>query len=210
MLAVVLVFGVTFGITRIASGSEVCPEEGKVESQSDGDLDGIILPEGTLVCIKGGQTLVEVEADGESTLAELLGTGQNVSHYTILDYSTTTTTLVEETTTTQGDEEPTTTLSQTTTTLVDETTTTTVVEETTTTQSDDGTTTTVAETTTTGGDTTTTVADSTTTTAATTTTTDPATPPELPFTGIPSILWVAAGSTLISTGVFLVRRFRSS
>lgn len=174
---------VGFGLVAAGTAAEVCLEEGKVESQVDGDLDDIVLEEGTLVCIKAGNDMVTVEADGESTLAELIDNGHNVSHYTVLEETTTTTTLVEETTTTQSDEEPTTTL----------------VDETTTTAGD--TTTTVDETTTTQG--------STTSTGATTTTTDPGeAPEELPFTGISATLLWGIGVALISTGMFLVRRFQ--
>lgn len=101
---------------------DVCPEEGKVESVVDGDLDNIVLDAGTLVCIKGSTTMVVVTADGESTLRELLGIDQNVSHYTEESWNTTTTTtpststtvpsstttIPEETTTTLGSETTTT------------------------------------------------------------------------------------------------------
>lgn len=99
-----------------------CPVSGKVQSVVDGDLDDIVLAAGTHVCVKGGQTTVLVTADGEDTLAELLGTGQNVSHYTVIQQPTTTTTetttttvivttttVPEVTTTTQGITEQTTT-----------------------------------------------------------------------------------------------------
>lgn len=110
-----------------------CPVEGKVESVVDGDLDNIVLAAGTHVCIKGGQTTMLVTTNGEDTLVELLGTGQNVSHYTIIQQPpttapTTTTTVAETTTTTVA--ETTTTTSQTTTTqpTFTEQTTTTVAE----------------------------------------------------------------------------------
>lgn len=102
LLALLLAFffGYVYGDKVFAA--DVCPEDGKVESQTDGDLDDIVLPAGTEVCIKGGQTLVNVTADGTKTLAELLGTGQNVSHYTPETPSTTTTTQSPTTTTTFG------------------------------------------------------------------------------------------------------------
>jgi LPXTG-motif cell wall-anchored protein len=89
--------------------AQVCPEEGKVESQVDGDLDDIVLDEGTPVCIFGAATQVNVVADGESTLRELLGLDRNVSHYTPGVPPSTTTTTQPTTTTSQ----PTTTTSTT-------------------------------------------------------------------------------------------------
>lgn len=124
--ALFLTFGLSFG-TLLAQATQidppgleqVCPNEGKVESVVDGDLDNIVLYAGTEVCIKGGQTLVNVIADGTSTLAELLGTGQNVSHYTEV-LSSTTTTIPS---TTSSTEAPTTTMFEATTTTVAVTTT---------------------------------------------------------------------------------------
>ena len=181
--------------------SDVCPELNKVESQVDGDLDGIILEAGTLVCIKGGQTKVTVTADGESTLAELLGTGQNVSHYSIIEYpdeTTTTTTEVPPSTTTTT--EATTTTTPTTTTQPTPTTTST------TTPSDTSTTSTVPP-------------------SSTTTTPPPVCDEnhptwdaatglcELPYTGFDDVLpWFLAGSILGLIGVGLLqvgRMFRN-
>jgi hypothetical protein len=63
-----------------------CPEQGKVESQVDGDLDDIVLDAGTHVCIKAGAGgAVFVTADGEATLRTLLGLNKNVSHYTVIE-----------------------------------------------------------------------------------------------------------------------------
>lgn len=128
----VLILSLGLSLGALAAPADVCPEDGKVESTVDGDLDGIVLEVGTEVCIKGGQTLVTVTADGTSTLAELLGTGQNVSHYTVLETPSTTTstttsipattsTIPESTTTTQS---PTTTTQPTTSTTMESTTTT--------------------------------------------------------------------------------------
>lgn len=158
------------------NGQEVCPEEGKVESVIDGDLDGIVLEDGTQVCIKGSTDVVYVTADGVSTLFELLGNGHNVSHYTVLETpeTTTTTTVPEETTTTAPSE----------------TTTTTVVETTTTT----------------APEVTTTVPEETTTTVTETTITSPPTDPptELPYTG-PEDVWLAGlGAALLAGGGALV------
>lgn len=93
-------------------------------------------------------------------------------------------------------------------TVVDDSTTTTLVEETTTTVDDSTTTTAAEDTTTTAGETTTTEAATTTDPGDTTTTpgVDPDTAEELPFTGIPSMLLVALGSGLVSSGIYLVRR----
>lgn len=234
-LAILTILGmlalIVFVMTGTAQGADVCPEEGKVESQVDGDLDDIVLDAGTLVCIKAGQDLVEVVADGESTLAELIDNGHNVSHYTVLDETTTTTTV--EVTTTQSDEEPTTTTlpDETTTTTMEDTTTTTVedtttttVEDTTTTTVEDTTTTTVEDTTTTTEEetTTTTVPEETTTTQPEeTTTTVPeetttstvvittSTAPELPFTGANIGMLVLAASALVGLGVTAVSAARS-
>ena len=116
--------------TAIAGqGQEVCPSEGKVET---GDLNGIVLPAGTEVCIKAGTTVVYVTADGIQTLHQLVGVEQGVSHYTVISTTTTTTS-------------PTTTTVPPTTTTVPETTTTIPV----TTTTDPVTTTTDPETTTT-------------------------------------------------------------
>lgn len=103
-----VVMALLAGLTALALGAgavaaETCPEQGKVEG---GNLNGIVLEAGTLVCIKGADTLVEVVADGTSTLQQLLGaTNQNgqlqdVSHYTVLSQPTTTTTTTSTTTTT--------------------------------------------------------------------------------------------------------------
>ena len=165
-----------------AAKQEVCPEEGKVESVTDGDIDNIVLDAGTLVCIKAGTLVVTVEADGQATLAELIGNGKNVSHYTVIQEppSTTTTTVPEETTTTV--ETSSTTVPETTTTVPEETTTT-VPQETTTSEA------------------VTTTAPSQTTTTVPTVTEQP----ELPYTG-PEDIWLAGlGLALLAGGGALVR-----
>jgi hypothetical protein len=159
---------------------QVCPEEGKVESEVDGDLDEIILEAGTEVCIKGGQTLVNVTADGESTLAELLGTGQNVSHYTIGGTPSTTTTLPETTTTVE----------ESTTTSEAQTTTTTEPSSTTSTSTPESTTSTVIVTST-----------------LPSLSPSQSSPDELPFTGL-NTAWGALGLALAASGAFLVRTAR--
>ncbi len=131
-LAIMVFMGIMLiASPALAGGQEVCPSEGKVESVVDGDLDGIVLDAGTQVCIKAGTTVVYVEADGIQTLAELIGNGKNVSHYTII--------FVPETTTTTAPEVTTTTVAETTTTTTASPTTT-VAETTTTTVPDPGTT----------------------------------------------------------------------
>ncbi len=167
----------------LAGGQEVCPSEGKVESVVDGDLDGIVLDAGTQVCIKAGTTVVYVEADGVQTLAELIGNGKNVSHYTIIS-------VPETTTTTTAPEVTTTTVPEVTTTTVPETTTTTVPETTTTTTP--SATTTVPETT-------------------TTTVPDPGTtvPSELPNTGANTNVWLATALGLLLSGGLLLRRMEA-
>ncbi|KKL19709.1 hypothetical protein LCGC14_2462790, partial [marine sediment metagenome] len=96
---------------------EVCPPDGKVESQVPGDLDDIVLPDGTVVCIKASNELVTVTADGVKTLFELINNGHAVSHYTIISTPTTTTTTTDpDTTTTTMAPETTTTVPETTTT----------------------------------------------------------------------------------------------
>lgn len=121
-LALSLIVTVLMLIAAVALGTSngnVCPEQGKVESQSDGDLDDIVLDAGTEVCIFGANVQVNVTADGEATLRELLGLNKNVSHYTITKPpSTTTTTTEQETTTTTIAETTTTTVAETTTTSV--------------------------------------------------------------------------------------------
>ena len=181
-LLTALLFLLAFSV----DAAEVCPEQGKVESVVDGDLDGIVLDAGVEVCIKGGQVLMTVTADGTSTLAELLGTGQNVSHYTVLEVTSSTTS---------------TTVPSTTTTIVVETTTTSGVT----------TTTTFPETTTTPSTTpsteapTTTVLDPTTTTVVATTTVSSV--EELPFTGAEEWLF-PLGLVLLASGGYLLRRTR--
>lgn len=65
--------------------TEHCPDfnsPNKVESQTDGDLDGIVLPAGTKVCVKGSTVATGIViADGVKTLYEILGIGKNVSYY---------------------------------------------------------------------------------------------------------------------------------
>ncbi len=133
-IATLLFMGIMLMPATALAGQEVCPNEGKVESVVDGDLDGIVLPAGTEVCIKAGTTVVYVVADGVQTLVELIGNGKNISHYTIICTTTrcgpTTTTTVPETTTTTVPPTTTTTIPETTTTVPA---TTTTVPETTTT-----------------------------------------------------------------------------
>jgi hypothetical protein len=77
-----------------AAPGDDCPSgwTTKVESQIDGDLDDVVLPAGTLFCAKGGTNNTGIlVADGTTTLAEYLGTGQNVSHYVIYPPTTSTT-----------------------------------------------------------------------------------------------------------------------
>lgn len=106
-----------------------CPEAGKVEATggTQTSINNTVLAAGTHVCIKGGQTTVLVTADGVLTLKQLLGTNQDVSHYTVIQSPpTTTTTTVAETTTTTVAETTTTTQGTTTTqpTFTEQTTTT--------------------------------------------------------------------------------------
>jgi hypothetical protein len=166
--------------------ADVCPEEGKVESQVDGELDNIILEEGTLVCIKGGQATVQVVADGNSTLAEMLGTGQNVSHYTIISVPPTTTT----------------------TTSIPKETTTTVRETTTTTE--EGTTTTNGETSTTvpnEEETTSSIPPSTTTLPSPTEEVVEEEPAALPFTGVGGLVPLSGlALALLASGGLVLRR----
>ena len=180
----------TFAFALTVQGAqEVCPEAGKVTSQVDGDLDDIVLDAGTLVCIKAGNDLVNVTADGELTLAELIDNGHNVSHYTILEEpsDTTTTTTAEPTTT--GPEDTTTTTEPTTTT----------------TTPGSSSTTTGPATTTRPGDTTTSAQPATTTTAGPTGA-DPAVA-ELPYTGPAGVVGlILAASSLVGLGISLVRR----
>jgi hypothetical protein len=189
-----------------AYGADVCPEDGKVESVVDGDLDGIVLEAGTVVCIKGGQALVTRIADGIDTLFLLLGTGQNVSHYTILEEpSATTTTSTTSSTTSTTTAETTTTTSEGSTTSAP---TTTVPSTSTTLPS-----------TTTSESTTSSVpagSDSTVTSMASSTTPEPPKlgsndpgAPVLPFTGF-DITWaVLIGAVLLGGGVSVVRWARA-
>lgn len=110
-----------------------CPIEGKVNATDETQeaINGLVLEAGTHVCIKGGREAVLVTADGVKTLQQLLGSGKDVSHYTIIQRvttttvpETTTTTVVDSTTTTQPEETTTTTEQVTTTTVVDTTSTT--------------------------------------------------------------------------------------
>jgi uncharacterized membrane protein len=139
-----------------AAPGDDCPSgwTTKVESQSDGDLDNVVLPAGTRFCAKGGTNNTGIlVADGSTTLAVYLGTGQNVSHYVIYPPTTTTTTTTTPTTTTTT---PTTTTSTPTTTTTTTPTTTTTTPTTTTTSTPTTTTTTTPTTTTTTTPTTTT------------------------------------------------------
>ena len=184
-LAIMVFMGIMLiASPALAGGQEVCPSEGKVESVVDGDLDGIVLDAGTQVCIKAGTTVVYVEADGIQTLAELIGNGKNVSHYTII-------TVPETTTTTTVPEVTTTTVPETTTTTVPETTTTTTASATTTSTTTTTTTTTVPETTTTVPDPGTTV------------------PSELPNTGANTSAWIATALGLLLSGGLLLRKMEA-
>ena len=133
-LLIVFVFGL-----QAQAAQEVCPNP-KVESQTDGDLNDIVLPAGTLVCVKGATDLVWATADGQQTLFEILGNGHDVSHYHIAEQTTTTTTVpdtstttVPPVTTTTPPDQPTTTTPGDTTTVPDETSSTTLPDSTTTT-----------------------------------------------------------------------------
>jgi hypothetical protein len=207
MLVGVIVLGVLFGfgLMAFADDPKTCKDLGYADNltASSSGVWGsatfddtqptltLVVNEGyeVTLCVKAGSENQgfgpeEVGPFGEGEYAVPHSSGKELSHYGVAfseipDDSTTTT-------------------------LVDETTTTTVDDSTTTTQADDdGTTTTVGETTTTA---------QVTTTDPGTTTTDPGTSEdadELPFTGIPSMVFVALGSALIATGGYLVRRFRT-
>lgn len=210
LLTVLVVLAGVFGFTLGAQAKqEVCPEEGKVESQVDGDLNDIVLDYGTVVCIKGGQTIVTLTSDGYLTLFEMLNTGHDVSHYTVLELPpppccVTTTTTTPSTTTTVPDTTTTTDPGTTTTsTTLPSTTTTTPATSTTV---PDSTTTTVPDTssTTVPSDTTTTTGGA---TSITPPDTDTPTPTELPYTGPVAITGLALlGALLIGAGVTLIRR----
>lgn len=178
LLGVICVLILSSGLSLGALGApaQVCPEDGKVESVVDGDLDNIVLPAGTEVCIFGAATQVNVTADGESTLFELLGLDRNVSHYTITEVppSTTTSTTTSIPTTTSSTPESTTSSTQ--------PTTSTTMESTTTTETSVPATTTVPE-------------DPSTTTPSTS-------PPTLPFTGPGDTkAWAGLGSLLLLGGL---------
>lgn len=195
--AVLTVLGLTLMVSATALADHGvlteqgnCPIEGKVDvdSEQQAAVNGLVLDEGTQVCIKAGNNDgILITADGETTLQEYLfaagiiagqsGQGKDVSHYTVLhvpttvpdDEETTTTTEAEETTTTTEAEE-------------EETTTTTIVEE------EETTTTTIQETTTTEAP----------------VPLVPAT--ELPFTGPPNLLLAGLGLGLLTAGGLLVRQ----
>jgi len=195
-LAIMVFMGIMLiASPALAGGQEVCPNQGKVESVVPGDLDDIVLDAGTMVCIKAGTTVVHVVADGVQTLAELIGNGKNISHYTIDDWPTTTTTTSPTTTTT---------VPEVTTTTVPETTTT--VPETTTTVPETTTTTVAETTTTTTGSATTSVPEAVTTTVAGPETTVPS---ELPHTGINTSVWVASALGLLLSGGLLLRKMEA-
>jgi len=63
-----------------------CPDfnsPNKVESVVDGDLDNVVLPAGTLFCVKGGpqDATGYLTADGTTTVGEYLPGKYNVSYY---------------------------------------------------------------------------------------------------------------------------------
>jgi hypothetical protein len=127
--ATLLMMGWAIFPSAAGAVAEQCPAGGeKVESQVDGDLDDIVLPAGTLFCVKGATDATGIlTADGQTTLFEYLGNDHNVSHYVIYPPETTTTTVPTTTTTV-----PTTTTTVPTTTTTVPTTTTTVPTTTTT------------------------------------------------------------------------------
>lgn len=178
----------------------VCSEVNgtKTNSVVDGDLNAIVLPAGTLFCVKAADDNSGVlTADGVKTLLQYvtwLNNGNqtpNVSHYVV--YRPVTTTSIDVTTS------------------IDITTTsdiTTTTDQVTTTTREVVTTTSEATTTTAGAAGTTTLLVTTTEAPTTTTTAAPATPEELPYTGF-DLLWLGfAAVILASTGAYLVRKYR--
>jgi hypothetical protein len=66
--------------------TEHCPDGGtKTEAQGD-ELNDVVLEAGTEACVKGSTDAVSFTADGQTTLAEYLGNGHDVSYYVV--YST--------------------------------------------------------------------------------------------------------------------------
>ena len=91
---------VAFGVMPVAALTEHCPDHegnpGKVQSVSPGDLDDVVLPAGTLVCVKASNLATGiVTADGEESLCDILieagiidGSGEschNVSYYIVYE-----------------------------------------------------------------------------------------------------------------------------
>ena len=73
-----------FAANAALATTEHCPDGGtKVEAVGD-ELNDIVLPAGTLVCVKGSTEATGiVEADGQSSLFDILGNDHDVSYYVV-------------------------------------------------------------------------------------------------------------------------------
>ncbi len=79
------------GASHTYAMTEHCPDGG-TKYESGSAANSLVLPAGTLLCVKGSTDATGIiTADGESTLFELLGNGHDVSYYVIYEETPTST-----------------------------------------------------------------------------------------------------------------------
>jgi hypothetical protein len=95
LIAVIAALGLLFSLSSMAlANTEECPDHqghpNKVEATFDGELDDVVLPAGTIFCLKAGTEAFEGVADGTTSLVEYAkaagivggdGEGRNISYY---------------------------------------------------------------------------------------------------------------------------------
>jgi LPXTG-motif cell wall-anchored protein len=72
------------GATPAGAATEHCPDHNGNPGKVEGKSNDVVLPEGTKFCVKGStEATGELIADGETTLFQYLGIGQDVSYYIV-------------------------------------------------------------------------------------------------------------------------------
>lgn len=75
------------GASNTSAKTEHCPEPSVTGHIENGSMDNdLVLPAGTVACVKGSTDAVSFTADGVTDLFTYLGNGHDVSYYVIYQY----------------------------------------------------------------------------------------------------------------------------
>ena len=88
ILALLATAAIAFaGASPASATTEHCPSGGTGHIENGAIDNNLVLPAGTIACVKGSTVAVEFVANGVYTLYQYLGLGQDVSYYVIYEGS---------------------------------------------------------------------------------------------------------------------------